>query len=64
LVVIIAFMWGRRNGANMDRYLEAPSQRTLFNTFFVVERWAPEAALRQKAWELLRALNPRPEETV
>jgi SRSO17 transposase len=64
LVVIIAFMWGRRHVANMYRYLEAPAHRTRFNNFFLVERWDPEAALRQKAWELLRAMNPQPGETV
>jgi hypothetical protein len=30
----------------------------------LVEPWDPEAALRQKARELLRALHPQPEETV
>jgi hypothetical protein len=64
LVVTIAFMWGRRNVANLYRYLEAPSHRTRFNNFFLVERWDPEAALRQKAQELLRALHPQPGETL
>ncbi len=30
----------------------------------LVERWAPEAALRQKAQELLHSLAPRPGATV
>jgi len=40
LVVTIAFMWGRRNVANLYRYLEAPSHRTRVNnsTFAVPER--------------------------
>jgi SRSO17 transposase len=59
LVVTIAFMWGRRNVANLYRYLEAPSHRTRVNNFFLVERWDPEAVLRQKAQELLRALHPQ-----
>jgi SRSO17 transposase len=64
LVVTIAFMWGRRNVANVYRYLDAPSHRTRVNNFFLVERWDPEAVLRQKAQELLRALHPKPKETI
>jgi SRSO17 transposase len=64
LVVTIAFMWGRRNVANLYRYLDAPFHRTRFNNFFLVERWDPEAALRQKAQELLRALHPQRGETL
>jgi SRSO17 transposase len=64
LVVTIAFMWGRRNVANLYRYLDAEHHRTRFNNFFLVERWAPEAALRQKAEELLRALRPGKGETI
>jgi len=60
LVVTIALMWGRRNVANVYRYLEAPSHRTRWNNVFLVARWDPEAALRQKAQELLRALHPQP----
>jgi SRSO17 transposase len=62
LVVAMAFMWGQRNVANLYRYLEAEHHRTRFNNFFLVERWDPEAALRQKARELLRALNLQPGE--
>jgi SRSO17 transposase len=64
LVVTIAVMWGRRNVAHLYRYLDAEHHRTRFNNFFVVERWAPEAALRQKAEELLRALRPGQGETL
>jgi SRSO17 transposase len=64
LVVTIAFMWGRRNVSNLYRYLDAPFHRTRFNNFFLVERWDPEAALRQKAQELLRALHPQRGETL
>lgn len=60
LVGTIACMWGRRNVAHLDRHLEAPAHRTRLTNFFLVERWAPEAALRQKAQELLRALSPGP----
>jgi hypothetical protein len=63
LVVTIAFLWGRRHVANLYRYLETPFHRTRFNNFFLVERWDPEAALRQKAQELLRALHPQRGET-
>jgi SRSO17 transposase len=58
LVLVTAFAWGRRNVANLYRYLEARHHRTRFNHFFLVQRWDPEAALRQKAHELLRALHP------
>jgi hypothetical protein len=58
LVLAIAVMWGRRNVANLYRYLDAEPHRTRFNNFFLVERWDPEAALRHKAQELLRALRP------
>ncbi len=49
LVLVMAFAWGRRNVANLYRYLDAPHHRTRFNNFFLVQRWDPEAALRQKA---------------
>jgi SRSO17 transposase len=62
LVLTMAFMWGRRNVANLYRYLDAKHHRTRFNNFFLVQRWDPEAALRQKAEELLRALHPTPGE--
>ncbi len=64
LVLTMAVMWGRRNVANMYRYLEASSHRPRFNNFFLVARWDPEAALRQKAQSGLRGLHPQPEETV
>ena len=60
----MAFAWGRRNVANLYRYLDAQHHRTRFNNFFLVQRWDPEAALRQKAQELLRALHPTPGETL
>jgi SRSO17 transposase len=64
LVLVMAFAWGRRNVANLYRYLDAQHHRTRFNNFFLVQRWDPEAALRQKAQELLRALHPTPGETL
>jgi SRSO17 transposase len=64
LVVAMAFMWGRRHVANLYRYLDAVHHRTRFNNFFLVERWDPEVALRQKAQELLRALRPGKGETI
>jgi SRSO17 transposase len=64
LAVAIAFMWGRRNVANLYRYLDAEHHRTRFNNFFLVERWDPAAVLRQKARELLRALQLQPGDTV
>jgi hypothetical protein len=64
LVLTMAFMWGRRNVANVCRYLDAAPHRTRFNNFFLVERWDAEAALRQKAQELLRALHPLPGDTL
>jgi hypothetical protein len=64
LVLAMAFMWGRRNIANLYRYLDAQHHRTRFNNFFLVQRWDPEAALRPKAQELRRALHPTPGETL
>jgi DDE superfamily endonuclease len=64
LAVAMAFMWGRRNVANLYRYLDVTHHRTRLNNFFLVERWDPEAALRQKAQELLSALHPQPGDTI
>jgi SRSO17 transposase len=64
LVLTFAFMWGRRNVANVYRYLEDVHHRTRFNNFFLVERWDPEAALRQQAQALLRVLHPGKRETI
>jgi len=64
LVVAMAFRWGRRNVANLYRYLDAAHHRTRFNNFFLVERWDPEAALRCQAQVLLRSLRPRKGETL
>jgi hypothetical protein len=58
LVVTVAFMWGRRNVATLYRYRDAGHHRTRFNNFLLVERWDPEAALRQQAQALLRPLRP------
>lgn len=64
LVLTMAVMWGRRNVANLSRYLEAEHHRTRFNNFFLVARWDPEAALRQKAQAWLRARHPGQGETL
>jgi hypothetical protein len=64
LVLVIAVAWGRRHVANLDRYLDAPYHRSRFNNFFLVARWDPEAALRQRARELIQALHRQPGETV
>ncbi|MDQ3830678.1 MAG: transposase, partial [Candidatus Tectomicrobia bacterium] len=61
---VIAFAWGRRNVASLYRYLDAQHHRTRFNNFFLVARWDPEAALRQKAQEVVMALHPRQGETL
>ena len=64
LVLVMAFAWGRRQVTNLSRDLEAQHHRTRFNHVFLVQRWDPEAALRQKARELLWALPPQPGETL
>ena len=64
LVLVVAFAWGRHTVTNLYRYLDAQHHRTRFNNFFLRERWDPEAALRQKAQALLRALHPSKGETV
>jgi hypothetical protein len=58
-VTAVACRCSRRNVANLYRYLDAANHRGRFNTFFVVEWWDPAAALRQKACELLLALQPQ-----
>jgi hypothetical protein len=64
LVLTFACLWGRRNVAHVYRYLDAVHHRTRFNNFFLVERWNPEAALRQQAQALLRGLHPGKRETI
>ncbi|MDQ3831958.1 MAG: hypothetical protein M3361_22240, partial [Candidatus Tectomicrobia bacterium] len=64
LVLAMAFRWGRRHVAKVYRYLEAEHHRSRLHDFFLVERWEPAAALRQKAHEWLRSLHPGPGETV
>jgi SRSO17 transposase len=64
LVLTIACMWGRRNVANLYRYLDTEHHRTRFNNFFLVERWDPEVALGQQAQALLRSLRPKKGETI
>jgi hypothetical protein len=64
LVLTLALMWGRRNVANVHRYLDAAPHRTRFHNFFLVERWDPEAARRQKAQARLRARRPGTGETL
>jgi hypothetical protein len=49
LALTTAVMCGRRNVANLYRDLEAMHHRARSNNFFLVERWDPGAALRQKA---------------
>ena len=61
-VLVMAFAWGRRHGANFDRSLDAPPHRTRCHHFFLVQRWDAEVALCQKAQKLLRALHPMPGE--
>ena len=63
-VVAMAFRWGRRHGAHRYRSLDGEPHRTRFNHLFLVERWAPEAALRQTAQEVLHALRPGQGETI
>jgi hypothetical protein len=64
LVLTLALMWGRRNVANLYRYLEAAHHRTRCNKFFLVERWDPEAALHQQAQAWLGARRPGKGETI
>jgi hypothetical protein len=61
--VALACLWGRRSVAQLSRYLEAEHHRTRFNHVFLVERWAPAAALRQQARERLQALPLQPGDT-
>ena len=52
--------WGRRPVAHLGRPLEVEPHRTRCTKVFLVERWAPEAACRHQAQELLRARRPAP----
>jgi hypothetical protein len=58
LVLAMACMWGRRTVTTLYRDLEVEPHRTRFNNCFLVERWDPDAALRQQAQAWLRALRP------
>jgi hypothetical protein len=60
----MALIWGRQHVANRYRYLDAEPHRTRFNNVCLVERWDPEAALRQTAQAWLRALRPSHGETI
>jgi hypothetical protein len=60
----MAVRWGRRHVAHVYRSLEAPYHRTRFNNFFLGARWAPEATLRQNAYERLQGVGLRPGTTV
>jgi hypothetical protein len=64
LVVLVAMAWGRRNISNLYRHLDERGRphRSRFNNFALVQRWDPEQALEQKAYELLASLKPRPGE--
>ena len=66
LVLLTAFSWGRRNVSNLYRHLDTRGHchRTRFNNFLLVGRWDPEEALRRKALDLLKSLNPNPGEVV
>jgi hypothetical protein len=64
LVLAMAFAWGRRNVANLYQSRDVSHHRTRFNNFFLVQRWDPEAVLRQQTLERLRALHPQAGETL
>jgi hypothetical protein len=64
LMLALAVMGGRRHVAILARHLEVEHPRTRVHNFFLVERWDPEAALRQKVQALLRALRPAQGETI
>ena len=63
LVLVMALAHGRRNVANLYRYLEAKTHRTRYNNYLLVDRSDLPAALRQKAMETLGSMEPRPGET-
>lgn len=66
LVLLTAIAHSRRNIAALYRHLDSKnfSHRSRFNNFLNVKRWDPQAALLQKANELLAALKPRRGQTV
>ena len=66
LVVLTAFVWGRRNVSALYRHLDERKwpHRSRFNNFLNVFRWSPEQTLRLKASELLNGLAPKPGDTI
>lgn len=60
LVLVMAFAWGRHPVANVDRYLAPQPHRTRVKNVCRVQRWDPDAALQQQAYEWRRALAPPP----
>jgi hypothetical protein len=64
LVLTMACLWGRRHVAHVYRYVDAVHHRTRFNHVFLVERWDPEAALRQLVQASLRGLHPDKGDTI
>jgi SRSO17 transposase len=66
LVLLTAVAYCRRNIAALYRHLDSSnfSHRSRFNNFLNVSRWDPQAALLQKANELLNMLGPLRNKTV
>ena len=62
MVLAMAAGWGRRNVSALYRQWDTrkKTHRTRWNDFVKVCRWNPECALKQKAYELLGRLKPRP----
>ncbi|RLC70216.1 MAG: hypothetical protein DRI26_07580, partial [Chloroflexi bacterium] len=64
LVLAIAFAWGRRNVANLYRFIDAQHHRTRFNNFFHFFRVDLSELLRLKAVQLLEMAEFLGEKTV
>ncbi len=64
LVVGMACAWGRRTVSNFYRQLDVKPHRARVNNFFLVQRWDPAAALRQKAPERRPSLQPATGDTI
>jgi hypothetical protein len=64
LTLAFAFIWGRRTVSNACRQMNTETHRTRYNNFLNIGRWAPEDALREKAFQLLGNLGIAPGDEV
>ena len=65
LVFAFTISYGRRNVTNVYRHVETKKPRNRVNNFFLVShRFDLPNLLRQKAYDLVKRLDPKPGETI